>query len=349
MTRRLFIPGTGGCFFHDAAGNAIGSVLDLALDHQSDFLCEHDPDPDVLAPRHTSGRKDASGNPIEISAAGSIRAVYGPFFDQVHPLSTRKVYMFYNYDWRLDLRYNGERLWQMLQASGGGQPWDIVCHSQGGLLLLWASILAGPAQFRRFVRRIVCFGVGMQGTVNAVEALLDGTSLAPRVAADAATVRSWPSIYMMMPRWRLRIPGTTGVEIQKSSTWKKAGVLAPGADLRAGISESLLRRAQAWKAALDNQTFEALSAIERFVVVQGDNINTWARAPAFPRLPDLRHRDGENVVRGDGLVPMDLTLSLLPHAFRTSLQSIATAVPSHTWMCSDQNQLDLCERIFASS
>jgi len=348
VPRRLFIPGTGGCFFHDPAGNAVGSVLDLALDHQRDFVCQHDPDPNVLAPLHTSGRKDAAGRPLELTAAGPIRAVYTPFFDQVHPASTRKVYTFYNYDWRLDLRFNGARLWHLLETSGEGQPWDIVCHSQGGFLLAWASILAGPAQFRRFVRRVVCFGVALQGTVNAVEALLDGFTLAPQIAASAATVRSWPSIYMMMPRWRLRVPGTTGIEIFKSSTWKNAQRLAPGSDLGQGISESLLRRAQAWKAALDNQTFDALCNIERLVFVQGDNINTRARAPAFPRLPDVGRQDGELVVRGDGLVPMDLTLSLLPHALRNHIDSIVTPVPSHIWMCSDQNQLDLCERIFHS-
>lgn len=348
MTRRLFISGTGGCFFHDPAGNAVGSVVDLALDHQRDFVCEHAADPNVLGPLHTSGRKDAAGRPLELTPAGTIRAVYTPFFDQVQAASTRKVYTFYNYDWRLDLRFNGARLWHMLETSGDDQPWDIVCHSQGGLILTWASILAGPAAFRRFVRRVVFFGVAMQGTVNAVEALLDGFPLAPFVRADAATVRSWPSIYMMMPRWRLRVAGTTGIEAFKSSTWKKAQRLAPGTDLHQGISESLLLRAQAWKAALDTQTFEALRSIERLVFVQGDNINTRARAPAFPRLPDQRQQDGELVVRGDGLVPMDLTLSLLPHALRSRIDSIATPVPSHIWMCSDQNQLDLCERIFSS-
>jgi hypothetical protein len=142
------------------------------------------------------------------------------------------------------------------------------------------------------------------------------------------------------------VPGTTGIEIFKSSTWKKARRLAPSTDLSQGISESLLLRAQAWKAALDNQTFDALCSIERLVFVQGDNIHTRARTPNFPRLPDLQRQDGEIVVRGDGLVPMDLTLSLLPHALRTRIDSIATPVPSHIWMCSDQNQADLCERIF---
>ena len=177
MTRRLFIPGTGGCVFQDRAGNPIGSILHLALDRQRDFLCEHAADPDVLPPLRTSGLRDASGNPIEIQAVGPLRAAYEPFFEQVQGLSRRPAYEFFNYDFRLDLRFNGERLWEKLRAGGDDQPWDIACHSQGGLLVVWASILAGPAQFSRCVRRVVCFGTPLQGTLNALDALLHGASL----------------------------------------------------------------------------------------------------------------------------------------------------------------------------
>jgi hypothetical protein len=346
MTRRLFIPGTGGCLFQDGAGNPIGSILHLALDRQRDFLCEHAADPDVLPPVRTSGLRDAAGQPIEIQAVGPVRAAYEPFFEQVQGLNRRKVYEFFNYDFRLDLRFNGARLWEKLRE-GGDEPWDIACHSQGGLLLVWASLLAGPTQFPRRVRRVVCFGTPLQGTLNALDALLHGASLVAGLDARAATVRTWPSIYMMLPRWRLRVPGATGVEMFKQSTWQSAGCLAPGDDLRAGISASLLLRAQAWKAALDNQSFEALRAIERLVIVQGDNLNTWARAPDFPRLPSRQHQDGENVVRGDGLVPADLTLQLLPRALSQRLQSIVTPVQSHNFMCADESKAELCERIFA--
>jgi hypothetical protein len=347
MSRRLFIPGTGGCVLQDLAGNPIASILHLALDRQRDFLCEHAADPDVLPPLRTSGLRDAAGNPVEIQAVGPVRAAYQPFFEQVQGLNREKVYEFFDYDFRLDLRFNGERLWQKLREGADDQPWDIVCHSQGGLLVVWASLLAGPAQFPRRVRRVVCLSTPFQGTVNAADALLHGASLATGLDAHAATVRTWPSIYMMLPRWRLHVPGATGVELFKPSTWQSAGCLAPGDDVRAGISANLLLRAQAWKAALDNQSFEALRSIERLVIVQGDNLGTWARAPDFPRLPSRAHQDGENVVRGDGLVPADLTLRLLPQALSQRLESIVTPVQSHNFMCADPSKAELCERIFA--
>jgi hypothetical protein len=349
MARRLFIPGTGGSLFQDDSGKAIGTILDLALDRQRAFLCEHDPDPDVLAPIRTTGLTKPDGRAVNAHAVAPVRAVHTPFFDQVRPASTRKVYTFFNYDWRLDLRFNGERLWESLRTSGPREPWDIVCHSQGGFLVLWASLLAGPIEFSKFVRRVVFLAVPLQGSVNAAHALINGFDLVPGVRADTATVRSWPSVYMMMPRWRLMVPGATGVEVFKESTWRRANLVADGPALGAGISRALLARAQAWKRELDTQPFDAMQTLQRFVVVQGDNHNTWARAPEFPRLRDLAAaRDGEVVVRGDGLVPMDITLQLLPAALKAKLDSIVVKVPSHTAMCTDQDLANLCERIFSS-
>lgn len=322
--------------------------MDLAHDRQRDFICEHAADPDVLPPLRTTGLRRPNGTPIDVTAAGVIRAIHTPFFDQVHPVTRRKVYEFYAYDWRLDLRYNGARLWEMLQGSGRSEPWDIACHSQGGLLVLWASIVAGPVEFRKFVRRVVFFGVPLQGSVNAVQALVNGFSLVPGLDLDAAVVRTWPSVYMMMPRWRLRVPGATRVEAFKASTWSSANLLAADGDLQKGISPDLLERARAWKKEMDSQSFEAMRGIERLVVVQGDNLNTLARTPKFPAMPDLEgRRDGEVIVRGDGLVPMDLTLRLVPRELGAMLESVASAVNSHDLMVADQDQANLCERIFA--
>src|SRR5688572_1095141 len=131
MRRRLFVPGTGGCFFADGTGGREASILDLALDDQKDFICEHESNPEHLPPLRTSGLKDAQGNPVSLRAAGPIRAVYKPFFDETtRPPAARKSYQFFDYDWRLDIRHSGELLWERLKQSGEAEPWDIVCHSQ---------------------------------------------------------------------------------------------------------------------------------------------------------------------------------------------------------------------------
>lgn len=349
MRRRLFIPGTGGCFYADEAGGRHASILDLALDRQRDFICEHAADPAELAPRRTSGLNDAQGNPLALRAAGPIRAVYEPFFDEtVGPASTRKAYQFFDYDWRLDIRYSGEQLWERLKQSGDAEAWDVVCHSQGGLVLLWASRLAGPAAFRKLVRRVVFCGVPIQGTVNAARALVAGVDLLPGIQADVATVRTWPSVYMMLPRWRLHIADATGVELFKESTWKKADLLAPDADLRRGISPALLARAQEWKQWLDGHDFAPLAAIERFVICQGHTINTWIRAPDFPRFPDLEGpRDDVTLAAGDGLAPAARSVEFLPRALVRRLSSLAVPVRSHMLMCSSLHQVLLCNRLFS--
>jgi hypothetical protein len=348
MRRRLFIPGTGGCFFDDGNGTRHASILDLALDHQKDFVCEHPDDPVELAPLRTSGLTD-HGQPVRLTAAGPIRGVYDPFFDETVALgSTTKAYRFYDYDWRLDLRYNGELLWQWLQGQGAEEAWDVVCHSQGGLVLLWASLLAGAVRFPKFVRRLVFCGVPIQGTVNAASALTSGSQILPGLAADPATVRSWPSIYMMLPRWRLGVPGSSGAESFKESTWRRASLLAPGADLAQGISPALLARAQEWKRQIDAFDFAPLAAIDRFVICQGHQINTWARTPAFPMFPDLAgRRDGHILVDGDGLAPNQLSVQFLPPSLLGRASSLLVPVRSHALMCSSLHQVLLCNRIFS--
>lgn len=349
MRRRLLIPGTGGCFFADDAGGRHASIFDLALDRQTDFVCEHAADPEELVPRRTSGLTDAQGNPVPLSAAGPIRAVYKPFFDEtVGPASRQKAYQFFDYDWRLDIRYSGEQLWESLKRSAGAEAWDIVCHSQGGLVLLWASVLAGPVAFKKLVRRVVFCGVPIQGTVNAARALVSGVDLLPGVKANVSTVRTWPSVYMMLPRWRLHIAGATGVELFKESTWRAAHLSSPGAGPTRGISVDLLARAQEWKRRMDRHDFAALAAIERFVICQGHAINTWARTPEFPTFPDLEGpRDGETVVEGDGLAPAARSIQFLPPALKRRISNLAVPVRSHMLMCSSLYQVLLCHRIFS--
>jgi hypothetical protein len=329
----------------------LASIFDLALDKQAEFACEHSEDPAVLEPICTSRKRDDAGKFTQISAVGPIRAVYTSFFEQTGPPpQLKKLYQFFNYDWRLDIRLSGQLLWEFLQNSGDGEPWDIACHSQGGLVLTWASLLAGPAKFKKFVRRAVFLGVPLQGTLNAAEALVSGVGLLPGVKADAATVRTWPSVYMMLPRFRVHVPGATGVELFKSGTWQRAGLLAADGDTRRGLRADLLQRAAAWKRALDQQEFLALQSVERLVLFQGDNVATLARAPQFPQFPDVeRPIDGQVRVRGDGLVPADRTLELLPPALLQRLDSIVSPVVSHLLMCASLDTVALCDRIFSDT
>ncbi len=341
MAKRLFIPGTGGCIYsrraNGAFGEQVGSILEMALGSQNALHCEHDDDPDVLEPRRTSGLADGSG-PIDIGASGHISAVYRPFEESLTPR-----YTFYDYDWRLDIRYSAGKLREFLSASG--DQWDVVCHSQGGLILLVASLSISPDDFHRLVRRVVFLGVPFGGNVNAATALLEGVDLLPGVVVDKRVVRTWPSVYMMLPRWHVGVAGVEGSELLKPKTWERAGLLST--DPTEGLHPQLLLRAQEMLLMLAQETFEALKRIERFVVIQGRNHNTRASIPAFPALPVLDQLDDHSVVRGDGLVPADLTMKMYPGGLKDRMDSIFTNVRSHMLMGSELQKFQLCESFFA--
>jgi hypothetical protein len=138
------------------------------------------------------------------------------------------------------------------------------------------------------------------------------------------------------------------VELFKSGTWQRAGLLAADGNTRHGIRPDLLQRAAAWKRALDQEEFLALQSVERLVLFCGDNQPTLARAPEFPKFPDLdRAIDGQALVRGDGLVPADRTIELLPPALKQKLDCIVSPVVSHLLMCSSLDTVALCDRIFS--
>lgn len=340
MTKRLFIPGTGACIFcrthQGVVGDIVGSILDIALARQSELRCDHDDRADVLEPRATSGLMDG-GSPVEITANGRISAVYRPFAESIAPR-----YEFFDYDWRLDIRYSAKRLREFLEARG--ERWDVVCHSQGGLVLLIASLEMDPAAFHRAVRRVVFLGVPYGGTLNAATALLDGVDLLPGVNVEPSVVRTWPSIYMMLPRWHVGARGTLGADLLKDSTWASADLLSP--DPQHGIHPGLLARARELFLMLSAEPFGALKGVERFAVIQGRNHNTRLRVPAFPTLPSLDQLDGQAVVRGDGLVPADVTMRMYPGDLKDRMDSIFTNVRSHMLMGSELSRFLLCESFF---
>jgi pimeloyl-ACP methyl ester carboxylesterase len=250
----------------------------------------------------------------------------------------------------MDIRRSGESLVEFFRANEGtssASKWDIVCHSQGGLVLMWASILAGKRRFARWVRRVVFVGVPVMGTVNAAAALLEGVDMIEGVRVDVSTVRTWPSVYMMLPRWWVGISRARTQEVLLNATWNRAGLLRsatnPNFDLQ--VDPTLLARARAWHRALRHETFEALRQLP-WLVIQGHNLPTRLRTPEFPRLPSLRHVNGDTVANGDGLVPADQTWSMLPRQVRYHVETLYRPVRSHMAMCTQAQTLQLVEGFF---
>ena len=357
MGKRLFIPGTGAAMFVASDnGEQVGSILDVARNKQHLLRCKHAADVDVLPPIETTSLKRPDGTPRQLEPRGFISAVYKVFADKRAP-----AYAFFEYDYRLDLRYNSGRLLDFLTGKRSNQKWDVVCHSQGGLLLMGASLLATQrgVDFAKLVRRAVFLGVPIQGTVNATAALVEGVDLFPglnllgtsvgKIRITPEVVRTWPSVYQMMPRWHVGVPGTTGAELFKASTWRNAELLSR--DPKNGIHPDLLKRGRKWRIWMEAQAepFKALCGIDELVIVSGKDHPTYARIPDFPKLPTSTRIDHETVVMGDKLVPMDLTFNRIPQALRDSIDgSFRMNGREHMLLGTELQKLDLCERVFES-
>jgi len=229
MPRDLLVPGTGGTKLlldGDDIGwpgeltvagwlakrsaltegfEALGAKYGAPDDIQRVLSMEHRDDPTVLAPTRTTLWPGSS-----ITPGPELALVYNQF-DDFEP---------FLYDWRQDIRRSADLLLDRLIGTAG-DPWRIVCHSQGGLVVV-AAASAFAAQkggddraFSRLVSHVAFIGVPFHGTLQAADAFIRGETLAPPVAAAFKRVaRTWPALYQMLPTWIgcVRVPDGAGAE-----------------------------------------------------------------------------------------------------------------------------------------
>jgi pimeloyl-ACP methyl ester carboxylesterase len=321
--RQLVVLGTGGGLYVDARGKQVGSIFDLLTKPNGPAVlkCSHAADPDVLEP---------AGNTI--TPQGHLKAAYEPF-DSAIP-----GWQFFDYDWRLDIRRSGNELAKWLRASAaGGDRWHIVSHSQGGLVVLAAARALGADTMAQIVQSVCFVGVPFFGTVNALVALLEGTLFGHTVPRNV--VRTWPSIYQMMPSWGIFDGTPDKSDLLLLATWGFANLL-PGdgeaLDLKKHIDPNMLKRASAWRELRTVNYFDALHKLDFVRIIQGNNRDTQLTLPAFPSTA------GATISAGDTLVPDELTRSSLP----TWVQDTATIrrlpAAEHMFLCSDTRVYGLC-------
>lgn len=204
----LLVPGTGGTTLVDNSGEDTGYPVRMRLGTASKGLLglgaqeylpllsmEHRAD--QIAPVKTSLKPGVSLRPGHVLRVAYNQVDHG--FNQ------------FLYDWRSDIRHSARQLLDLLrerQSSDGGR-WNLVGHSQGGLVIVTASrLLDDPEEFSTLVRRVALVGSPLAGTVNAAEALLLG-----EVAGESAAphfqkiVRTFPALYQMLPQWPAMMDG----------------------------------------------------------------------------------------------------------------------------------------------
>lgn len=327
--RRLLIPGTGGVLFQKSNGGQAGSVFDLLTRpaQRKVLACAHSRRSNVLKPVATSGLPGVS-----LTASGHMSLAYAPL-DYAVPAWT-----FFDYDWRLDLRYNGQLLHRYLLAQAQtGDRWHVVAHSQGGLVLLWAARAMGAEAFARLVHSVVFVGVPFFGTFNALEALVEGYFINRSIPVELA--RTWPSLYQMLPRWELEDRNRNLPNALLNATWNAAGLYPPAPaqlDLRRHIDPHLLARARAWHQATEHHYFDALAQLKYVRIILGRGHETRVAIERFPQLDPATFQDG------DSLVADEWTYQLLPNWVRDEANIKRFVAAEHSMLCADPNVYEWC-------
>lgn len=321
--RQMVVPGTGGVLYQTAAGARAATIFELLTraDAAQSLRCEYGPDPEALAPLKNA-----------LVARGYMTLAYEPF-DHALP-----KWQFFDYDWRLDIRYSGKHLAEHLQAEAArGDRWHLVAHSQGGLVVLAAARLLGAEEMARLVQSVCFVGVPFYGTVTALLALLEGTFFNSSIPKDV--VRTWPAIYQMLPRWSVTRDRPGRPELLSEGPWMKARLLpARGApvDLSKHIDRGMLGRARALYQATETGYFEPLRKLDFIRIIQGNNVPTPFRLPRFPSTQEVIH------VNGDNLVPDEFTFNSLPSWVQKEATIRRIPAAEHSNLCSDSNVFGFC-------
>jgi hypothetical protein len=113
------------------------------------------------------------------------------------------------YDWRLSNQLNAHRLadtvvphlerWRH-HTQNGEAKLILICHSMGGLVARWfLEVLGG----RDLTRMLITIGTPYQGSINALDALVNGLflRLGPVGISLEQLVRSFPSVYQLLPTY----------------------------------------------------------------------------------------------------------------------------------------------------
>jgi len=326
MAKPVLVPGTQASTLVDRAdgGREIYNAVRMGLPLIAKSLdgIPKDEWVAVMSMEHAPGRLA----PARTSLQASRDIVFGEVSRVPYDLLD---YEGWGYDWRADVRWNALRLVDDLNArlARDGERSKLIGHSQGGLIIVLASKHAGAAEWERLVSKVVLVGSPLAGTLNALEALLPGSSSLGdenrALARDMA--RTWPSLYQMLPAWPCvedshGEPGPAETQVLSPQGW-------PG---QAGISADLLARAEETQNTLENP-FDEFGSVEVRSFLGTNH-----------RTPQALIRDGDEEGRfvlkdqsGDSLVPHARTMAWGDQAYNESVRLFGRNTQNHARLCVD--------------
>lgn len=337
--RTLIVPGTQATTLRDQTGATVYNAVRVSIGLGRKSIGGRPPSlwRELLGTEHEKGgwapARTSLLSDVRISAGEVVRAPY----DRLP-----KPNDFFPYDWRLDLRYNAQRLIDHLRAKKPPSGrWNLIGHSQGGLIIVLASTLTRDVEeFGRLVARVVLVGCPLAGTQRALEALLVGRTdfgdPPDRVIAAREMAQTWPALYQMLPAWP-SVVGPGGAPLGPEQQFTSAAGY-PGAWSK-GIGKELLQRARETQALLDGP-FSRFGPAVRTLVIQGEKQPTPTHlvrtASDFATAGDLvgdRPALLFSDTKGDTLVPSEVTLAWGGQGLRDRTLRIAGKVKQHAMLC----------------
>jgi len=338
----LLIPGTQATSLADQDGNVVYNAVRVSLGLQKDDLGGRPPEewqallsmehaPDSWEPGRTSRLPG-----VEIRPA----SVVGTPYDRMLAFSDP-----WPYDWRADIRHNGRLLLEHLRENKPSDGrWNLVGHSQGGLVIVAASALTSSLEeFGTLVARAVLVGAPLAGTMRATEALLWGSEDLgeAHVAAARGMARTWPALYQMLPSWNAVVDAdgresAAGRQLIHPEGW-------PGS-WGEGIQADHLRRTRELQGMLHGP-FSRMAGVSTMAVLGNRQLTPVTVTRTGDDLPADRTSMARQ--KGDTLVPYKRTLEWGGRPYADRVLAFSGKVERHAMLCADEDVIDATRRFLA--
>lgn len=342
--KTLLVPGTQATSLADQDGTVVYNAVRVGLGLQKDELGGRPPDEwqALLSMEHAPG----SWEPVRTSLLPGVEvtpeSVVGAPYDRMMAFSEP-----WPYDWRADIRYNGRLLLEYLGANKPpGGRWNLIGHSQGGLVIVAASALtASLHEFGRLVARVVLVGSPLAGTMRATEAVLWGSEGLGGAHVDAARgmARTWPALYQMLPSWRAVVL-PDGSEAPDDQQLVQPGGW-PGA-WGTGIQDDLILRTRELQVMLHGP-FSRMQGVSTMAVLG----NRQYTPVTVTRTGDDYPTDRKDMAnqKGDSLVPYKRTVEWGGQPYADRVLAFTGKTERHAMLCADEDVIDATRRFLAQA
>jgi hypothetical protein len=340
--RTLLIPGTQASNLFDANGVQVWNAVRVGVGLTRDELggrpaSELRP---VLSMEHRPGQwapvRTSLSQDTELHAPSIVRTPYDSLLDVVDAE--------FAYDWRGDIRHNGQRLRAFMEENRppDGGRWNLIGHSQGCHVVVAASkLMPAPDDFARLVARVILVAAPLAGTMRAAEALLFGRDDlgGPAQTALRGAIRTWPALYQMLPSWSA-VLGANGAALGAGKQFTQPGGWVDVDDVDPALLADMCTRAREAHALFEGPFSYMGPGVAKLVILG----RTQPTPISIRRVDDAMEVGSETFERGDNLVPYQQTIEWGGKPFSGWVLALANA-RDHSFLCCDEDAVSAIRKV----